>query len=170
MMYGITGTPGTGKSSVGKELSRRGHRVVHLVDTIQPYIVEQDRERGTAVVDEGRWAQEFVPVDGFVEGHLAHYLPCDLIIILRCRPDVLEERLHARGYAWLKIRENAESEAMDLILSETAARFGDGHIHEIDTTFLTIREVTDRVERVVTGVDPLTCGTLDWSEYLERYT
>lgn len=169
MMYGITGTPGTGKSSVGTELSRRGYRVIHLVDTIQPYIIEQDRERGTAVVDEERWAKEFIPIDGFVEGHLAHYLPCDLIIILRCRPDILEARLRSRGYTWPKIRENAESEAMDLILSQTAARFGDGQIHEIDTTHITVQDVADQVERVKTGADPLVYGTLDWSEYLEYY-
>ncbi|MDD1671868.1 MAG: adenylate kinase family protein [Methanomicrobiales archaeon] len=168
-MYGITGTPGTGKSSVGTELSCRGYQVIHLVDTIQPYIIEQDRERGTAVVDEERWAKEFIPIDGFVEGHLAHYLPCDLIIVLRCRPDVLEARLRSRGYAWPKIRENAESEAMDLILSQTAVRFGDGRIHEIDTTHITIQDVTDQVERVITGADPLVYGTLDWSEYLEYY-
>jgi len=43
MMVGLTGTPGTGKSSVAAELERRGHRVVHLVDTVQPYILEEDR-------------------------------------------------------------------------------------------------------------------------------
>lgn len=169
MMYGITGTPGTGKSSVGALLSQRGYSVVHLVDTILPYIIERDEERETAVVDEERWACEFVPVDGFVEGHLAHYLPCDLIIVLRCRPDILEMRLQSRGYTWPKVQENSESEAMDLILCETVARFGEHQIHEIDTTFITVQDVTDCVERVIQGIDDCSFGTIDWSEYVERY-
>ena len=56
MMVGITGTPGTGKTSVAAELERRGHRVVHLTDTVRPYIIEEDRCRQTLVVElSGGW-------------------------------------------------------------------------------------------------------------------
>ena len=37
-------------------------------------------------VDDERWAAEFVPVNGFVEGHFAHLLPCDRIVVLRLSP------------------------------------------------------------------------------------
>jgi len=37
MMCGITGTPGTGKSTVAEELARRGHAVVHITDIVGPY-------------------------------------------------------------------------------------------------------------------------------------
>ncbi|MDO9323555.1 MAG: adenylate kinase, partial [Methanoregula sp.] len=83
MMCGITGTPGTGKSLIGDELTRRGHTVVHLTDTIRPYIIGDDEERDAEIFDDERWAAEFVPVDGFVEGHFAHLLPCDRMIVLR---------------------------------------------------------------------------------------
>jgi Predicted nucleotide kinase (related to CMP and AMP kinases) len=89
MMTGITGTPGTGKTSIAAELERRGHTVVRLADTVRPYIIEEDCARQTLVVDVDLWAEEFEPIDGIVEGHLAHLLPCDRVVVLRCRPDVL---------------------------------------------------------------------------------
>ena len=42
MMCGITGTPGTGKSTVADELARRGYRVVHITDIVQPYVQGKD--------------------------------------------------------------------------------------------------------------------------------
>ena len=84
MMCGITGTPGTGKSTVADELARRGHTVVHISDIMQPYVLVNDPERDTQMIDTDRMVDEFVPVDGFVEGHFAHLLPCDRIVVLRC--------------------------------------------------------------------------------------
>ena len=83
VMIGITGTPGTGKTSIADELAQRGYRVVRLAGTVEPYIIEEDPERQTRVVDADRWVAEFVPVEGIVEGHLAHLLPCDRVIVLR---------------------------------------------------------------------------------------
>ena len=81
MMCGITGTPGTGKTLVGTELARRGHTVVHLTTTVGPYVTGDDEERDAQIIDIDRWAAEFAPVDGFVEGHIAHFLPCDRIVV-----------------------------------------------------------------------------------------
>ncbi len=165
-MIGITGTPGTGKSALADELLQRGYRVISCTETLAPYVLERDEERETDVVDEERWSEEFIPVDGFVEGHLAHYLACDLILILRCRPDVLEGRLRARGYPERKIRENREAEAMDLILQEVVDRFPADRIHEIDTTVLTVDETAEIVEQVIRGERALAFGAIDWSGYL----
>ena len=55
MMITITGTPGCGKSTVAEELIRRGHQVLHVNDTIGPYIIGDDSERDTKVIDSDRW-------------------------------------------------------------------------------------------------------------------
>jgi adenylate kinase len=167
MMCGITGTPGTGKSAIGNELAHRGHRVVHLTDTVGPYVTGMDEERDVQIVDEERWAAEFVPVDGFVEGHLAHYLPCDRIVVLRCRPDVLKKRLAMRKYRAEKIRENAEAEALDYILIETDGAFEPGQILEVDTTERTPAASASLIEAFVRGEIPAAYGHTDWSAYLE---
>jgi len=167
MMCGITGTPGTGKSAIGEELARRGHRVVRIAETVGPYTTGTDDERDTRLIDTDRWAAEFAPVDGFVEGHFAHLLPCDRIVVLRCRPDELEKRLARRQYAQRKIRENAEAEALDACLIETVEAFDPSVILELDTTVLDVPSCADRIERFCRGEIPAGFGTLDFSSYLE---
>lgn len=167
MMCGITGSPGTGKSATGDELARRGHRVVHLSSTVGPYVTGVDAGRDADIIDVDRWVSEFVPVDGIVEGHFAHYLPCDKIVVLRCRPDVLKQRLAPRRYREEKVRENAEAEALDLFLIETVEEFLRGQIFELDTTSHTISQCADRIEGFMKGNEPAGYGTLDWSGYLE---
>ncbi|HVP95403.1 MAG TPA: adenylate kinase family protein [Methanoregulaceae archaeon] len=167
MMCGITGTPGTGKSSVAEELACRGYRAVHLSDTTTGFVLEKDEGRDTLVIDEEAWISSFTPVEGVVEGHLAHLLPCEIVIILRCRPDELSRRLSARGYNEMKIRENYEAEALDVILIETLEIHPADHIYEIDTTFRTVSECACLVEQFIKGELPPTYGSIDWSAYLE---
>jgi len=166
MMFGITGTPGTGKSSIANELISRGERVLHLSETTAPYVIEKDSSRDTMVIDEERWIDEFVPFDGVVEGHLAHLLPCDRIVVLRCRPDILVGRLRDRGYGEKKVKENALAEALDVILIETLESFSPEQVYELDTTDKIIRECTDQVERFFHGEIPPSSGCIDWSSYI----
>jgi adenylate kinase len=167
MMYGITGTPGTGKSSIADELARRSYRVVHLSDTMAGFVLEKDEGRDTLVVDEEAWTSSFVPVEGIVEGHLAHLLPCDRVIILRCRPDSLSKRLSARGYDKMKIHENTEAEALDVILIETLEIHPPDHIFELDTTSRSVPECSALIEQFIKGEIPPSYGSIDWSAYLE---
>jgi adenylate kinase len=167
MMCGITGTPGTGKSLVGTELARRGLTVVHLTTTVGPYVIGDDDERDAQIIDVDRWAAEFVPVDGFVEGHIAHLLPCDRIVVLRCRPDELKKRLAQRKYRKKKIQENADAEALDVCLIETVETFSPERILELDTTGRDAAFCADQIERFVKGEIPADFGHIDWSRFLE---
>jgi adenylate kinase len=167
MMCGITGTPGTGKSMIGEELSRRGHTVIHLTTTVGQYVIGEDEERDARIIDVDRWAAEFVPVDGFVEGHIAHLLPCDRIVVLRCRPDELRKRLGRRKYRKKKIQENAEAEALDVCLIETVEAYRPSQILELDTTGRDAASSADRIEGFIRGEIPADFGHIDWSGYLE---
>jgi adenylate kinase len=167
MMCGITGTPGTGKSSVGTELLRRGRTVIRIADTVRPYVIGIDKERDTELIDVDRWIEEFVPVEGFVEGHFAHLLPCNRIVVLRCRPDVLKNRLAQRNYREEKIRENVQAEALDTCLIESVELYAPLQILELDTTARDAVFCADQTERFVDGEIPGGFGTLDWSEFLE---
>jgi len=167
MMCGITGTPGTGKSMIGTELARRGYTVVPLTTTVGPYVIGDDEERDAQIIDVDRWAAEFVPVDGFVEGHIAHLLPCDKVVVLRCRPDELKLRLAQRKYRKRKIRENTEAEALDVCLVETVEAFDPQQILELDTTGHDAVFCADRIEAFYRGEVPADFGHIDWSEFLE---
>jgi len=165
-MCGITGTPGTGKSSAAGELALRGYPVVHLAETVEGYVIGEDHERDTRIIDEDRWAREFTPVEGLVEGHLAHLLPCDRVVVLRCRPDILLDRLRSRGYREEKCRENAEAEALDVCLIETLESQPAEHVLELDTTGIPPAGVADIIEDFLQGRIPPSHGRIDWSDYL----
>ncbi|MCZ9311920.1 MAG: adenylate kinase family protein [Methanocorpusculum sp.] len=167
MMIGITGTPGTGKSAVAAELRCRGFPVVDLKTTVAPYVVGHDAVRDADEVDVDAWADAFSDTEGYVEGSLAHFLACDKIVVLRCRPDVLKGRLSSRGYAAAKVAENCSAEALDVILSETADMFASEQVYEIDTTNRDVVSVADLVVSFAADEIPASFGTIDWSEFLD---
>ena len=47
-----------------------------------------------------------------LDGHLAHYMPVDALIVVRCEPNELGVRLADRGYSENKIRANVEVEML----------------------------------------------------------
>ena len=166
MMCGLTGTPGTGKSTVAGELARRGYRVVHITDIVQPYVQGKDPERDTQIIDTDRMVDEFVPFDGFVEGHFAHLLPCDRVVVLRLRPDELAARLSARGYSPDKIRENQDAEALDVCLIETVEEYESFQIFELDATGKSPAACADTIEQFYRGEIPSSFGSIDWSAFV----
>jgi adenylate kinase len=86
--------------------------------------------------------------------------------VLRCRPDELRKRLARRKYPEKKIRENAEAEALDVILIETAEAFDPPQILELDTTGRDAVFCSDRIEAFFRGEIPGDYGHIDWSAYL----
>jgi adenylate kinase len=166
-MIGITGTPGTGKSAAAAELRSRGFPALDLKMTTAPFVAGRDEARNVDEVNVDAWVTGFSCIDGYVEGALAHFLPCGKIVVLRCRPDILRTRLIPRGYAPEKIRENCDAEALDVILTETTEVFAPEQIYEIETTNRDIVSVADLIVSFVTDEIPAGFGTLDWSAYLD---
>jgi len=167
-MICITGTPGTGKTSVAEILRKRGWMIIHLNEHIEEMglFEEWDLERESWIVDEEKLRDHFLSLElddhTIVESHLSHFLPCKKVIVLRAHPKELERRLAGKGYGERKIRENIEAEALDVILVEALESCEE--VHEIDTTSKTPEEVADLVEDVIRGRRSFPPGSLDWSE------
>ncbi len=102
----------------------------------------------------------------FMEGHLSHFMDCGRIIVLRCSPEVLAERLRARGYGESKVLENVRSEVLDVILCESMDT--DIPVAEIDCTGHTAAEVADMIESAASGGE-FPPGTADWSQEMEKW-
>ena len=47
-----------------------------------------------------------------IDGHLAHHVPVDALVVVRCHPNELRKRLIQRGYSAEKVQANVEVEMM----------------------------------------------------------
>ena len=164
MRVAITGTPGTGKTSA-TELLDTDLGVLHLNDIIERegLYTERDTERDSLVVDLESLREYVGDREGIIESHLAHHLPVGRVVVLRCEPDELERRLLERGESEAKAEENAESEALDLILSEAVTEHGLEKMYEIDTTERAPEEVAREIERVISGEREPSAGEVTFS-------
>ena len=168
MRVAVTGTPGTGKTTAVDAVDT-GLDVVHLNDVIkrEELTTGHDEDRDTLVADIDALDDWLADRDDVLfESHLAHLFDADRIVVLRCRPDKLEDRLTERGESPDSAAENAESEALDLILSETVNRHGEESVYEIDTTDRSPESVADAIEAVLTGEREPSAGTVSFVDYL----
>ena len=101
-----------------------------------------------------------------VESHLAHHFDADRVIVLRAHPETIEDRLAERDESDASITENAESEALDVILSEAVERHGTESVYEIDTTDRSVEGVVDAIEAVLAGEREPSAGTVSFVDYL----
>ncbi|MDO5852765.1 MAG: adenylate kinase family protein [Thermoplasmata archaeon] len=174
-LYCLTGTPGTGKSSVSAELRSRGWDVVDGKAFLREHglLGEYDAERDTYEVDLDDFndaLEAFRDAEGPVvlDSHLSHFMDSSGIVVLRCRPSVLAERLRARGYSEAKVRENVQAEILDEILVEATET--DIPVGELDTTSATIAEIADAAEKIIRGHAPdYPLGSTDWSTEMEEW-
>ena len=166
----VTGTPGTGKTSATNALADRGvdTPVIHLNDEIKDHDLwtERDVDRDSLVTDLDAVQSHLGDWDGVLESHLAHHFEADRVVVLRCRPADLEARLESRGDPPEKARENAESEALDVVLSEAVEEHGSDSVYEIDTTDRDPDAVADEIAAVIAGEREPTAGAVDFTDYL----
>ena len=167
MRVAVTGTPGTGKTTAVESLDT-DLDVIHINDVIheEDFVVEHDEERDSAVADLDAVADY---LDGredvLFESHLAHHFDADRVVVLRCHPEELEERLTDRGESAAKARENADSEALDVILAEAVDRH-EGSVYEVDATDLTPGETAAEIAAVAAGEREPQVGTVSFVDFL----
>jgi len=161
MQIALTGTPGTGKTTVAGLLPYRVVDINALVKAGMNFGI--DPERGCLDADMDALAKHLAKLDSddttILEGHFSHHF-ADWSIVLRLSPSVLGPRLEARGYSVQKKKENLEAEALDVILVEAVELCG--RVDEIDTTGKSPQEVAELVARIIQGKLNLAPGQADW--------
>ena len=183
----VSGTPGTGKTTVSKNLLNYFKAKVISLNELaisEKLIINYDIERETSVINEKKLVNyvmkliecynkldlEFL----IIESHFSDIVPgqyIDYVIILRCDPDELCIRLKERGYKKEKIRENVQSE----ILGNSANYFLNKQLNkpimEIDTTNKSIDVITKTIIGILTGKVDVTeyiIGKIDWLEKISQ--
>ncbi len=176
MMIILTGTPGCGKTTVSNKLeSRLDAYLISINGLIEEYdlLLGIDQERGYKIVD----TEAMIPIVDTIkeehgdeliifEGHLAHDYPnADKVVVLRCNPDVLQERLSQRNWKDKKVKENVSAEILGVCTTESYETYQQ-RVQEIDTSDLSVDEVVDTIIDIINDKESYPLGEIDYlSEY-----
>jgi adenylate kinase len=176
MIIAITGTPGTGKTSVAKKLIEKGHTVLDLnkISCENNFLIGKDKKRDSNIVDidaVNRFIKEnYDELDTiFVESHLSHLLKSvDKVLVLRLNPSQLRKHLEKKGWNEEKIKENLEAEILDIILCEAVDIHHKDNVLELDVTSKPVDKIVniilDLVEDGFKNMQKYKIGNIDWSE------
>ena len=176
MIISLTGTPGTGKTSISKLLEKNNIDIIHLNNLIEKNKskFEFDYKRKTKIIDIdelNKIIEKKINKDDLIiiEGHLSHLLNnLDKIIILRCHPLELKNRLNKRKWNKNKIKENIESEILDIILCECVSKYSKNNIFEVNTTGIKINDLSQEIINIINNnfIDNKNyyIGKIDWSD------
>lgn len=137
----ISGTPGTGKTTLGRELAQRSN--LNYIN-ISEFAKEEelfegyDEKRECQIIDEDRVVDELESKIGeggnIVDYHGSEFFPerwFDAVFVLRTDNTILYERLESRGYAKDKIEENVQCEIFQTLLEEAKDSYEDNIVHEL---------------------------------------
>lgn len=160
MIILITGTPGTGKSTIAYLLSSRlGYERLNVSSfLIQNHVFsEYDELRNSYVIDEDRAIELLSSTikDNIVIETIYPSLinRADKVIVLRRDPRILYRELSDRGWNELKVAENVMAEILGIISSEAKESFE--KVCEVDTSNRSPNEV---VELILSDK----CEEIDW--------
>ncbi|MCH7881066.1 MAG: AAA family ATPase [Proteobacteria bacterium] len=164
----VSGTPGTGKTTLSKKLASKlkfyyidVNRIIKKRGISEGY----DKKRKTKIIDvkilNKALIKEIKKYDKIksiknkkhgliIDSHLSHYLPkkyVDMCIITKCDLKILEKRLKKKKFSKNKIRENLDAEIFDICLHE--AKENKHKIIIIDTTKdINIKKIIKKIDRL----------------------
>ena len=129
----ITGTPGTGKTSVAKALTQE-LKILYVNEmefAVKKGIGEWDTEENELVVPleklKKALEKELKGKKNYVlDGHMLCEikLPVDLVIVLQVHPEILEERLERKRYKMDKLLDNVFCEGIEYCKKHAIRRYG----------------------------------------------
>ncbi len=142
----VTGTPGTGKTTVAKQLAKK-HNATYV--DVNAVIKENrlresyDKRRKSYVVDINKLNKVLIKIIAdakkhkislVIDSHLSHYVPAkyvDVCYVTKTSLKKLKKRLQKRCYGKHKIEENMQCEIFDICRMEAQEA---GHKIKVVTT------------------------------------
>lgn len=162
----VTGTPGTGKSTICRKLLEQlnEHYVyVNIGDYAKEHelLEEYDEERDCHVLDEDALVAHLEDhINKQSKSIIFDYHGCDLfpfewfqaVFVLRTSNDELYRRLEGRGYSESKLSENLECEIFQVILDEAREAFGEEDVEIVELQNTTEQEQANNVDSILNWV------------------
>ncbi|XP_073535465.1 adenylate kinase isoenzyme 6 [Phyllobates terribilis] len=139
----LTGTPGVGKTTLGRELAERtGLEYVNIGDLAKDGNLYEgfDEEYECPVLDEDRVIDELE--DRMSEGGIiVDYHGCDffperwfqIVFVLRTDNSLLYDRLESRGYKQKKLQDNVQCEIFQTIYEEAVESYRQDIVHQLSS-------------------------------------
>ncbi|MFH1448645.1 MAG: adenylate kinase family protein [Candidatus Micrarchaeota archaeon] len=174
MVLLITGTPGTGKSTLAAAISLKvGWEHLDANAIVEEKKLWSRVEQGARIVDMGKLSRALAPLikknrDVVIEGHLLCdiELKSDYIVVLRTNPHTLRKRLTGRGYSKEKVDENVLAEALDYCTIESESRYPT--VYEVDTTDSKTKSLRHLMQIFNGKGKRFHAGRINWSKELEE--
>ena len=167
----VTGTPGTGKTTISKKLAKKlNFYYVDVNKLVKKHKLAEgyDRKRKTKIIDVNKLnkllineintikkynkkiqsSSKIKKIYGIIiDSHLSHYLPrryADFCIVAKCGINILNKRLKKKKFNKGKIRENIQSEIFDICLNEAKENWH--KVIVIDTTKgINIKSISSKI-------------------------
>lgn len=156
----VTGTPGTGKTTLAVKLAKQlGFRYIDVNKTIKKYNLSEsyDKKRKTKIIDIKKLNNALIKeITAFkkieqgiiIDSHLSYCLSkryATLCIVTKCNLKELERRLKKKRYSKDKTRENLDAEIFDICINE--AKENNHKIIIIDTTKgINIKKIMNKLQ------------------------
>ncbi len=170
MKIAITGTPGTGKHTLAKEIGRKAGLTVVDIGKIakEKKFGRQDQKRNVWIADIKKLKKETRKMrNSILVSSYSELMPNDLVIVVRCHPRLLAKRLKKRGYPKEKILENLECECLDYCLISALEHNSKKKVYEVDNS-KSLRKSTREAVRIIKTKPNPKIGRYDYSEYADK--
>ena len=169
-IIGITGSPATGKKSIGKivadslkykflDLNKIALESGGVLSDGEDFEVDTDKLR----------KQVLRKIKGRKVVLVGHLLPfilsqdeIEFVAVLRCSPKELEARYFKRAYSNKKIKDNILSEILDICFTSALRSFGPSTIAEFDTTERQPNDIAKDIRLVWSGDAKRSFGKINW--------
>lgn len=155
----ISGTPGTGKTSVARLLSNAGFNTMNLFDIAKAdnLLADYDDAKDIYVIEDDalqHHLKDFLLNQNLIilESHYGDLVPQEFVIhcfVLVSNPADLKSRYLQRGYSTQKIEENLEAEIMQECYFDAVEVFGENRVTKLEG--LTIREMSQHIQYYITS-------------------
>lgn len=141
----ISGTPGTGKTSVAEKIKVAGYLTLDLFEFAKKYgcLEGKDEKRDSIIVNTEKLSEvleEYLSA-GYgiivIEGHYTDIIPEQFVsraYVLSAKVMDLQRRLNLRNYTEEKIEENIQAEIMQVCWTEALEAFGQNRVIKLEPT------------------------------------
>jgi len=178
-VFVITGTPGTGKTTISAIVAKRmTAEHISVTKLVRNHHLQSrfDYKRRSRVVNlaKTRATLRKLLQDRrrvvLIDTHLPDAVPRDMVekvIVLRCDPRLLKSRLKAKSWTVRKVQENVLAEMLDSCLVIALGFYGAKRVVQLDTSRSGVENVVQRTISIHSGRS-IKGSKIDWIGTLER--